>query len=247
MKNECQYYQLLANKLYELSQGCTCNIQEILNTIKRFNSSKVYLSNNFICFEGERCSGKDTLISIASKYYNTTDSVIKKRVVDNKSWRILNNLKKDCYFYIDDPIKSCLLWFSDLAFRMYDWRINDNICFVNRYYYSVKSCIYSNYNFLNNNQFNQLELLLENMVGLFPKPKLVIVLDISIDTELKRLKEQRNRILSNTELITAKLNIEQFHNLVGDNIFHIDANRSLRDVFKLFIDIIEKNDIIIKG
>lgn len=182
---------------------------------------------------------------MASNYFIISNDLIKKRAVDNKAWKMLNLLKQNCYFYIGDSIKSCLLWFSDLAFRMYAWNItNDDISLVNRYYFSIKSCIISNYLILNSEKLNDLKVLIENIIRLFPNPKFVFVLDISIDIELKRLNNYRNKVLSDSEVMIAKLNSEQFYNLNDNNVYHLNSNMNIKEVFNEFVDIIEKNRII---
>ena len=186
----------------------------------------------FIVFEGERCAGKDSVIDELSE---NSDFVPLPRKTNNLAWSILNERKQNCYFKLDNPIESTFLWYSDLAFRISSWEIDDfsKTYLANRYIDSACICIKSCYdNDLSIEEKQSLEELLDSFRFLFPVPEKTLILDVTQETQRKRLFETRGRVLSKEEEDVAIKNIKCFSEIDFSNVYHVDANQVLEDVMK---------------
>jgi len=187
----------------------------------------------FIVFEGDRCSGKDIIINELAK--DEKFSKLPRINNNNPAWKKLNDKKQNCYFKLENILDSVLLWYSDLAFRVSNWEINDSdlIYLVNRYCDSVNICIISNYcNELSIKEIERLTRLLNNFEKFFPISEKTIVLDVDHNTQVERQFQSRNRIFTKEEADTAVINIELFKMINKHNTYIIDATENFENVLE---------------
>ncbi len=238
------HFSTLGNSLYNLAINKQSSFDEIITEIKKncvFNNENKSFSK-FACFEGDRCSGKDTIIKIIAEYFADNMVYVAPRKVNNKAWCALQSLKQDCYFSMDNPFLSCLLWYSDLSFRLHEWSLlNCNrYSLINRYYYSIDICINSIFCNIHHYEKKKLSLLQKQLKLLFPKPDITIVLDVSYDVECNRLKCFRNVVPTDNEKKIMKRNLNQFKEIRGNDVVHVNADLDLDTVFYMIICSLQK-------
>ena len=243
MNNYIEIYYNLGLRLYNLAidyEIGKISIDEILENFKKiFKIEQIGYGSNVIVFEGERCSGKDTIISALSKK-NVQKICVLKRVVDNLAWQALNYRKQNCYFKMECAVMSVLLWLSDLSFRISSWiplTYEAEYCLVNRYTLSLLSCILSTYeDVLEKEKIYLISKLLQIGISVFPKASKTIILDTDINTILYRMKNGRNRAFSESEFQIAQRNLKRFYSHINTGYYHVNANQNIEMVL---------NDVIV--
>lgn len=220
----CERIKNLNNK--SLGEQSGIIIDSLRNFIV-FNRIEI-LDCSIIVLEGERCSGKDTTIEYLKNQENLHNVFFAPRKTNNAAWQLLNNYKKDCYFYLGDIMQSILLWFADLSYRISDYLIASGskpTIFINRYVYSVLICICSNYFETLKHEHKEIIItLISKLFNLFPIANFVFSLNSSNEILKKRLKNTRKHFLTYEESQKMANNIKLFQLLKGKNIFHIKIN-----------------------
>ena len=203
------------------------------------NYGEIMVKNRIVSIEGERCSGKDTLINNLKNSRVLMDSIyFAPRLVENIAWRKLNELKKNCYFNIGNNLAEIILWFSDLAFKMAGWlqKSGGRTILLNRYIHSAIVCSLGR---LRKSDTYELLRNIEVLVILsyfFTMPDKTIMFKIDIEELENRMKISRNRELSKEEKDICENNILWFDSLVSNHIIRVDSLESEEDILKIVED-----------
>ena len=223
--NAQSFYCYLADELYRLADEwiLSKNYQLLYDRLSKIETERCPVSlTNALVFEGERCSGKDTIIDRISQV--NASCIPMPRLSDNAAWQRLCSMKKNCYFAVDDYIVGNLLWFSDLSHRLSQWlKVNSTqTILINRY---IDSLVIIQNSLLRYEQkaITSKAHILAMLAKMFPRPPLTFVLNIDLSTLLSRMNNSRNRTLSECEIAIAHDNILAFRNLSTKGHIHIDA------------------------
>ncbi len=235
-----EFYNEYGLALYHLCLDYQAGHRSLKNVQDFFEEFPKFKRRDFrtwvAVFEGERCVGKDTVISCLREKGVLKDVCILDRKVDNPSWRLLNEKKRNCYFKLGDPIESVLLWISDLCYRMSVW--HPSLCsakyaVINRYTLSLEFCILSNYEkSIPDWQYGIVTELLRKGMMIFPKPDLTFLLEARLGTIQSRMLSGRKREFTEEEIGVTLMNIDRFHAYDDDTCCHIETDRKLEYVLE---------------
>lgn len=219
------FYSYLSDELFHMTDEwlATKDYHLLIDRLMMVEKERNPISLvNTIVFEGERCSGKDTLIERICQKNDGVTSL--PRVSDNAAWQRLCIMKKNCYFSVDDYISGVLLWFSDLSYRLTQWLKYSPLqpILINRY---IDSLVIIQNSLLKREETDIAvkSYLLKTLEKMFPRPSVTFVLDIDIETLLLRMKNCRNRLLSKDEISIANDNLAAFRSLNSKEHIHINA------------------------
>jgi len=200
---------------------------------------------NFIVFEGIDCSGKTTIINELSKIiydiYNknnkqrdiyitkepTEDSIFGRRLVEHLNNKILDS-NKELEFYIEDRN----IHIKNILYRKNNF---NSLCLCDRF--NLSTLVYqSTFNDFSIQYIkNKIDIMLDNNLI----PCVTFILDISLETYLKRIKYRKDISIYEKDIDKIEIMKEKYIELVDchKNIFLINANQKVNKIIDNILQI----------
>ncbi|MEM5828034.1 MAG: dTMP kinase [Candidatus Aenigmatarchaeota archaeon] len=193
----------------------------------------------YVAIEGIDGAGKTTICKLLSN--ELKNSIIIREPSDFEIGNFIRNSLKNKKDYMKNPFVSTLLFFADRVSttneirrlkEKHDYIISDR-CFLSTYAYQKA--------LLNNEEERKIfENLFNELLKLIEIPDLIIILDVDVEIALQRIEKEgkAKELYENGEFLRKVL--ENYRNLELDveNVYLIDANRSIEEVKEDVIKVI---------